>query len=229
TAVSGGGAGAAADASATSGPGGGGGGADTGDAGAGENGLIVLTYIQPGSAVGGYSVCGAGPSGSTVDGATWLLISQDFTADGKTDFEVYVKWLMPVPYAATQDLTVAGQAKLQLLIDGTVADSVCLAAQFTAGGHPAADPGGGWSYYTSPGQGNTPAAGTHTAELQLVTTGTSATTGGTEYSGVMMDDAAQHISSSSVTWPYGAEATAGFLTGDTARNVFFTVAPLPVA
>jgi hypothetical protein len=228
-AVSGGGAGAGANASATSGPGGGGGGADTGSAGTGANGQIVLTYILPGSAIAGFSVCGAGPSGNTVDGAVWPLTSQEFTVDGATDVELYCKWLMAIPHAATANLTVAGHAVLQMVIDGTVVDSVSLAAQFTASGHPAADPGGSWSYFTSGSQGTTPSAGTHTAALQLMTSGTSATTGGTEYSGVIMDDAARHISSATTGHPFNQEASAGWVSADAARNVFFAVADVPVA
>jgi hypothetical protein len=88
-------------------------------------------------------------------GVLTTAASVSVTVDGNTDIEIYAKWPGVVGSA--------NHVLLTLTIDGTVVDSAEVVS--TLGASPSA--GGSVRYFTSSGQANTPAAGTHTVALKF--------------------------------------------------------------
>lgn len=108
-------------------------------------------------------------SDSSSKGSVTQVASVSVTTDGATDIEIYYKW--PGLYVSSSPpLMVA----LSVAIDGTVLDQTPVLVQSSSSGAP----GNGSSarYYTSAGQGTTPAAGTHTITFRFQSASVSLTT-----------------------------------------------------
>jgi hypothetical protein len=97
-------------------------------------------------------------------GALTTVASVSVTTDGSTDIEVYCKWPGVVGHS--------GWITIIAAIDGTAVDqSVEVSTDST---QPTS--GGSLRYFTSSGQGNTPAAGTHTVAFKFQAAGGSTST-----------------------------------------------------
>jgi hypothetical protein len=108
-------------------------------------------------------------SDSAAKGSLKQVASASITTDGATDIEVYYKW--PGLYvSASPPLMVT----MSVAIDGTVIDQTPILVQSSSSSAPGN--GGSARYYTSPGQGTTPTAGTHTVAFRFQSASTSLTT-----------------------------------------------------
>ena len=96
-------------------------------------------------------------------GALTSVLSVTVTTDGLTDIEMYMKW--GGVQGSAQYITIG------VYIDGTLADSV----QVESLEGTTATAGGSVHFYTSPAQGNTPTAGTHTVAMKFQAGGTGTT------------------------------------------------------
>lgn len=105
---------------------------------------------------------------SAAKGALTSILSVSVTVDGATDLEIYYKW--PGLYVGTAPLLVA----MSVAIDGTTLDQTPVYVQSSSSGTPGN--GGSARYWTSAGQGNTPAAGTHTVSFAFQSASSSITT-----------------------------------------------------
>jgi hypothetical protein len=101
-------------------------------------------------------------------GGLTQVTSVSVTVDGATDLEIYAKW--PGLYVGSAPLLVT----MSVAIDGTTLDQTPVYVQAATSG--SASAGGAVRYYTSSGQGTTPAAGTHTVSFSFQSASTSTTT-----------------------------------------------------
>lgn len=93
---------------------------------------------------------------ASTGGALTQVTSVSVTTDGSTDIEIYYKW------GGVEGN--AGYMQMLVYIDGTECDSVYIQSQNSTA---SASSGGAVRYFTSSGQGNTPAAGTHTIAFKF--------------------------------------------------------------
>ena len=103
---------------------------------------------------------------SSAKGVLTTITSASFTTAGGTDIEIYYKW--PGFKVSTAPLLVT----LEVQIDSTVVDQTVIYPSSSS----VYSCGGSARYYTSSGQSNTPAAGSHTVTFSFQSASTSLTT-----------------------------------------------------
>ena len=183
------------------------------------------TGLNPGS--GSASGWGIGYGSATIffpfsstDGQVVSQISEQFTADGTTDYQISAKWGLAVPEAAVDSASPSiphGQCRIILAVDGVTVDTVYLNCA-ASGGVTKPGQGGSYAYYTSAILGSTPAAGTHVATLAVETLSTASGS----FSGAHIGDLASVAAAGN---PFGSVA-AGFISALTAENCSLRVAAI---